>query len=118
MNVDYILQILRKRAEPPLWGLVYEIVLPRDKILIRLLMRNNLKGIPWILYLTARINQALGLRETYNCTYHFVLVFMQILSLSWGRRLRNTVKAPVPGHLVRDAWDPVLVIKRREHYLM
>lgn len=66
MDVDCILQILRQRAGAPLWGLVYEIVLPRDKILIRLLMRNNLKGKPWILYLTARINQAMGLREMCN----------------------------------------------------
>lgn len=66
MDVDCILQILMQRAGAPLWGSVYEIVLPRDKILIRLLMRNNLKGKPRILYLTARINQATGLREMCN----------------------------------------------------
>lgn len=44
MNVDCILNISGKRADLSLWGLVYEIELPRDRILIRPFMRKYIKS--------------------------------------------------------------------------
>ena len=89
MNVDCILNISGKRADLSLWGLVYEIVLPRDRILIRPFMRKYIKSktLASVFNWTVQINQTMTLWEM-----NILLIILDLFSHNLVFELEQEVK--------------------------